>query len=152
MARRKNGRFTRQKKTRSRRKKTFNLGKAAETALVANAAIGGLFGTNLPTFLTGKNMLGGFDTTRPGENNSWEITVPELFSLATGGSGGIAKTWEGGIGSAISKNLKDRGGMALVQMIAIPFAFKVGRRVLSKPLINPTNRALRSMGIKEVRV
>jgi len=146
---RKSGRF--QKSTRrSNRKKSFNVGKAAETALVANAAISGLFGTNLPTFLTGKNVMSGFGDNDA--NNSWEITLPELGNMLMGGTGSISSNFTGGFAGAIRKNIKERGFDSLVQMLAIPIAFKVGRKVLAKPLINPTNRMLRQAGLKEVKL
>ena len=148
---RKSGRFS--KTTRRRRQKSFNVLKAGETALIANAAVRGLFGVNLPTFLTGKDIAGGFNN---GANNSWEITVPELFDMLTGGTGNIATNFgfEGrtGLPAAIRKNIKDNGFDALVQMALIPVMFNVGRKVLRKPLLNPTNRALKSIGIKEVKV
>ena len=151
MARRKNGRFTRQTKTRSRRKKTFNISKAAETALVANAAIGGMFGTNLPTFITGKKVGKGFGPND--QNNSWELTLPEMFNMLMGGTGGMSKDWQQrGFVEAVQRNIKANGLTAAGQMIGIPIAFKIGRKVLSKPLINPTNRALRDMGLKEVKL
>lgn len=64
----------------------------------------------------------------------------------------MAKTWEGGLGRAIQKNIRDRGMSAVGQMIGIPIAFRVARKVLAKPLINPTNRMLRNVGIKEVKL
>ena len=128
--------------------------KAAETALVANAAISGLFGTNLPTFLTGKNVAGGFGSNN--NNNSWEITAPELLNLIMGGTGGIANNYvyEGkrGLGAAIRKNIRTNGTDALVQMALIPVMFNIGRKVLRKPLLNPTNRALKSIGVSEVKL
>ena len=146
---RKNGRFSKTKR-RTSRKKSFSVGRAAETALVANAAISGLFGTNLPTFLTGKNMLGGFNAN--GDNNSWEITLPELGNILMGGKGGVANSFDGGFPAAIRKNIKENGFSSIVQMLLIPAAFSVGRKVLAKPLINPTNRMLKQVGLKEVKI
>lgn len=118
---------------------------------MANAAITALTGTNLPTFLTGKRIAGGFGPE--GNNNSWELTLPELFNMAMGGSGGMSEDWQKrGIVQAVRKNLNANGLMAAGQLIAIPIAFKVGRKVLAKPLINPTNRMLKSVGIKEVKL
>ena len=37
-------------------------------------------------------------------------------------------------------------------LIAIPVAFKVGRQVLAKPLINPVNRQIRALGVKGMKV
>ena len=73
-----------------------------------------------------------------------------------GGRGGVADSakWDGqgGVAAMIRKNIAQRGFDSLVQMALIPVAFKVGRKVLSKPLINPTNRALKAMGVTEVKV
>lgn len=150
---RKTGRYSRTSRRRSR-KKSFSVGKAAETALVANAAILGLFGTNLPTFLTGKNVAGGFGAN--GNNNSWEITLPELGNMAMGGTGGIAGNFqyggETGLMAAVRKNIKDNGWNAMTQIVAVPIAFKVGRKLLAKPLINPTNRVLKQVGLDGVKL
>mgnify|MGYP003658435840 CR=1 FL=1 len=149
---RKSGRFQKTKR-RTSRKKSFNVGKAAETALVANAAINGLFAVNLPTFVTGKNILGGFGGDNyPDSNNSWEITLPELGNILMGGTGGVNKSFVGGFPAAIRKNIRDNGFSSIVQMLLIPAAFSVGRKVLAKPLINPTNRMLKQVGLKEVKL
>ena len=128
--------------------------KAAETALVANAAVNGLFATNLPTFLTGRGIGGGFGDN--GLNNSWEITLPELGNALMGGKGGVADSakWqgEGGVMGMMKKNISQRGFDSLVQMALIPVGFRIARKVLSKPLLNPTNRALKSMGVTEVKL
>jgi hypothetical protein len=114
--------------------------------MVSDAAIRALFGTNLPTFLTGKNM-GGFGAN--GNNNSWEITLPELGNLIMGGKGGMASNWEGGLQAVIKKNIKENGFGALVQMVTIPIAFRVGRRILNKPLILPANRVLKQLNLSK---
>lgn len=135
---RKNGRFTKTR-TRRRTKKKFNIAKATETALIANAATTGIFGTNLSEFFG----IGGF---KGGMN---QITIPEIFSMMTGGTGGMSSSFmkSHGITGSIKKNLTDGGLMALGQMIAIPVVFRMARKVLAKPLINPTNRALKSAGL-----
>jgi len=150
---RKNGRFT--KNTRRRRRtKSFSVGKAAETALIANAAITGLFATNLPTFLTGRDIGGGFGANDT--NNSWELTLPELANAMLGGTGGVNAKFkfneEGGVMGAIKRNISTNGMSALTQVVAIPIAFKIGRKLLAKPLINPTNRMLKQVGLKEVKL
>ena len=128
--------------------------KAAETLLVANAAVRGLTDVNLPTFLTGKNIGGGFNAN--GKNNSWELTLPELVNAAMGGTGGVAGSYsyegEGGITGAIKRNIKTNGIDTAVSLVTIPIAFKVARKLLAKPLINPANRAMRAAGIKEVKL
>ena len=59
--------------------------KAAETLLVANAAVRGITDVNLPTFLTGN--IGRFQ--RNGKNNSW-IDTTQPVNAAMGGTGGVA--------------------------------------------------------------
>jgi len=95
-------------------------------------------------------MMGGFGAN--GDNNSWEITLPELGNMLMGGNAGVAGSYVGGFPAAIRRNIKVNGLSALGQMITIPLAFKIGRKVLAKPLINPINRAARSVGIKEVKL
>ena len=113
-----------------------------------------MFGTNLPTFLTGRNIGGGFGSNNA--NNSWEITLPELGNLIMGGSGGIAGSYsyggETGLMAAVRKNIKDNGWNAMTQIVAVPIAFRVGRKLLAKPLINPTNRVLKQVGLDGVKL
>ena len=128
--------------------------KTAETLLVANAAVKGLTDTNLPTFLTGRNIAGGFNAN--GNNNSWELTLPELVNIAMGGKGGVADSYQyqgqGGLVGALKRNIKVNGLDTAVQLVTIPLAFKIARKLLAKPLINPANRAMRAAGIKEVKL
>ena len=145
---RKSGKFSRTAR-RTNRKKSFNIGKAAETALVASAATQGLFGTNLAQFITGKN-IGPWSNTSDNRNHSWNLTGPELINALMGGDGGMAADYS--VMSAMKRNIRLNGLSSLAQMVAIPFAFKIGRKVLAKPLINPINRAARSVGIKEVKL
>lgn len=110
-----------------------------------------IFGTNIPTFFTGREVMGGFGAN--GVNNSWEITGKELLDMAMGGTGGQSGDWqEKGLGGAIKKNLEHNGARALATAVVTPLVFRFGRRLLSKPLINPANRALKSMGVKEVKL
>ena len=50
--------------------KAFNISKAAETYIISDAAMA-IFGTNIPTFFAGREVMGGFGAN--GVNNSWEI-------------------------------------------------------------------------------
>ena len=119
--------------------------------VVANATTNWLFDTNLPTFLTGKNIAGGFGAN--GANNSWEITVPELFNLALGGSGGISsKTFPDGLMGAVKRNLRTNTLRQGAVILGAPLAFRLGKQFLAKPVIRPANKLLKSVGIKEVKV
>jgi len=77
------------------------------------------------------------------------ITIPELFSMMSGGTGGMSPSFQKstGITGSIKKNLETNGLMSLGQMIAIPIVFRMARKVLAKPLINPTNRMLKTAGL-----
>ena len=112
-----------------------------------------MFDTNLPTFVTGKDIGGGFND---GKNNSWELTLPELFSLLMGGNAGIHSGYkyegEGGIGGVLKRNIETNGMTTAIQLVTIPMAFKVARKLLAKPLINPANRMLKQIGITEVKL
>ena len=110
-----------------------------------------VFGTNIPTFFTGNNVMGGFGAN--GVNNSWEITGRELLDMAMGGSGGQSGQWqEKGLAGAVKHNLEANGARAIATAVVTPLVFRFGRKLLSKPLINPANRVLKTMGIKEVKV
>jgi uncharacterized membrane protein YfcA len=109
-----------------------------------------MFNVGLPTFLgIGENFDGGYST----KNDSNEITAAELFSIATGGSGGIyAKSFPTGIQGVLASNFKRNGFMMAAQVIGIPIGVKFAKKFLSKPIINPVNKGLRSVGIKEVKL
>lgn len=144
---RKNGRFTKQTRRRTRRSKALNLTNTAEQLLIANAITHGLFDTNLKTFALPHSM-----TDSAGWDNSWEVTGTELLGLLMGGKAGVADSWkykgQGGLGAVVRRNLSVNGGSMLFQLIAIPIAFKMGKKLLSKPIIRPANRMLKMAGIE----
>ena len=115
--------------------------------MIANAITKGMFDTSLKTFVLPHSMS---DSTT--WDNSWEVTATELLGLITGGKGGIADShkWkgEGGLSGVIRRNLALNGGAMLFQLITIPIAFKMGKKLLQKPLLRPTNRMLKMAGIE----
>jgi len=108
-----------------------------------------LFNVGLPTFLgLNDNFDGGYSS----RNDSNEITAREIFSIASGGSGGIyAKSFPTGLSGVLSSNFKKNGFMMMAQVILIHAGVKVAKKFLSKPIINPANKVLRTVGIKEVK-
>lgn len=116
--------------------------------VVANAVTMGLFNANLKDFVTGQ-MDGQF---KAGADGSLRLTLPELVGAA--GRGGFGGTYGSGynLQSVLARNIKENGIQTLGTIVAAPIAFKMARKVLGKPLINPANRLLRSVGIKEVKV
>ena len=147
---RKNGRFSKTSR-RTSRKKSFNVTRALETYLISNASLRAITGSNIPTFFTGKKI--GDAWGKNGTNNSWDLTAPELIDMLMGGSGGMSKEWQArGLMEAVKKNMQVYGGNAIATAILAPMAFRLGKQVLRKPIINPANRVLKTMGVKEVKL
>ena len=145
-----NGRFTRQTKTRRRSPRKTNLVKIGEQYLIADAISRGMFNTNLLTFLGIRNDFQGQYNSG---NNSNEITARELIDLAMGGSGGITGTyWAGGLPQVLKSNLRANAPMMVASVVAIPLAFKVGSKLLRKPILTPANRMLKAAGLTGVKV
>ena len=131
--------------TRRSRSKSISALKVAEQIVVANAVTKGLFDTNLRTFLMPNS------SNVKQWDNSWEITAPELFSLVLGGTGGMdAKNWD--LKKVVERNIKNNGMQSLLTVVGAPIAFRIGRRLLSKSIVNPTNRMLKKVGVREVKL
>lgn len=155
MARR---RTTRRKTTRRRRspKPMLNVANAAQTIIVANAATTAFFGTRLDNFLLdgwARPMQGNFaaGSYAGGSNNSWELSLAELVKGVIPGGQGFGITNNLGVMGNIKRNLQTaQGQQALATMVFAPIAFKVGKKVLAKPLINPVNKGLKQLGLASV--
>jgi hypothetical protein len=88
-----------------------------------------------------------------GAGNSWTFSAQELIQGMVTGDFGMSSSWEAqGVKAAFEKNLREYGMSTLVTVLATPILFKVGKRILNKPIILPANRLLRSAGIREVKV
>ena len=122
----------------------------AQQYLIADAITKGMFRVNLPTFLgLRQDFEGGYNAS----NNSNEITARELLDLAFGGTGGIsARSIPGGLPQALKGNLRANAFTMVASVVGIPIAFKVGMQLLRKPIITPTNRMLKSVGLTGVKV
>jgi len=109
-------------------------------------------GVNLPTFL---GIRQDFSHGMTAGNNSDEITVRELFDSLMGGTGGqgtaFAQT-HGGIPGTLKKNAMKNAGMIAAAVIVTPIMFKVGTKLLRKPILTPANRLLKSAGLTGVKV
>lgn len=153
-------RTTRRKTTTRRRrspKPMLNVANAAQTVIVANAATTAFFGTNLQSFL----LDGWARPAGPGSDNSWELSLAELVKgVIPGGQGfgfgsqymaNAQKMGMSGLGAALSRNLQSaQGRQALATMVFAPIAFKVGKKILQKPLINPLNAGIKQLGLGSV--
>lgn len=146
-------RTTRRKTTRRRSPKPMlNVANAAQTVIVANAATTAFFGTSLDSFL-----LDGW--ARPqSQSHSSELNLAELVKgVIPGGQGfGFSSGFENSAGgmpvlAAMKRHLQSQQGrQALATMVFAPIAFKVGKKVLAKPLINPLNKGIRQLGLGTV--
>ena len=123
----------------------------AQQYLIADAVSRGMFGVNLPTFVGLRQDFGGSYNK---SNNSDEITLRELVDAMFGGTGGVAATYAGGGGlqAALKNNLRANGAMLAASVIGIPIAFKIGTKLLRKPIITPANRMLKAAGLTGVKV
>jgi len=108
-------------------------------------------GVNLPTFLGLRQDFGHGWTAG---NNSNEITAREIFDAAMGGSGGASAGWQskGGLPALMKYNARKNVGMIAMAVIATPIMFKVGTKLLRKPILTPANRLLKSAGLTGVKV
>ena len=118
-------------KKRVNRQKGVSVIGLAETYLLANVATQTMFRTNPIQFFTSK-----------GEAGSAYISLREIMSP----SGRFynnpnTSANEGSAGYYIMNNIKKQWGTALVQMVTIPLAFRIGRK-LAQPAISRTNRLL----------
>jgi len=143
MARRKNGRFTRQTKTRRRSKPKTNIANVAVSAVVANSITTGMFNSNLVDFFTGRRD-GKFVA---GGDGSYRLTLPELLGLA--GSGGVGGTYSQGLDlqTVLMRNIKKNALPMITTAIVAPMIANVAKKVLRKPVILPANRLLKTTGL-----
>jgi hypothetical protein len=122
----------------------------AQSYLVANAVIQGVTDVPIPTFLGLDDNYGG-----DGTNHSWDLTLKEVLGRATGSQGdGIHRVgaFAGGIPAVVKRNLKENGAAMAMQVVGIPIAFSVAKKLLSKPVINPANRMLKQIGVTGVKL
>ena len=121
--------------------------------IIANAVTRGIAGTNLVPFLTEGWLREPTSGSQYGSGNSWTFSAQELVSGALGGSFGQHSEWQNKpLMEAFEKNLRANGAQMLATVILTPIAFKMGKKLLNKPIILPANRMLKSAGIKEVKL
>jgi len=121
----------------------------AQSLIIANAISKGAFEVPLTTFLGLQQNFGGNN-----QNNSWEITLRELLDLAIGGDGGIhAASYPDGLTGVMRRNLKKNWVSMATAAVAVPVMFKVGTKLLRKPVIQPMNKLIKMSGLgSEVKV
>ena len=109
-----------------------------------------MFEVNIPTFLGLSDKFAGNYSSK---NDSNEITGKELLNILQGGSGGIyAKSFPTGITGVLQSNLKRNWMMMAGQVIGIPIAAKMAKKILRKPVLTPANRLLKTAGLSNLKV
>ena len=71
-----------------------------------------------------------------------------------GGSGGIhSGSFPDGIVGVMRHNLKENWATMVMATVGVPIAFKVGTKLLRKPIIQPMNKMIKMAGFSsEVKV
>jgi len=138
--------------TRRRKKQPISLINVGAQLAVANSITMGMFNSNLSDFITGRRD----GVYRAGSDGAARLTLPELLgagSIALGGNyGSNPSASYDGLGATLKTNLRANGGMMMTQVIGIPIGVKIAKKFLAKPIINPANKMLRTVGIKEVKI
>lgn len=144
---------------RRRRSQGVNLVNAAQSLIVMNATTKALFGVNAVQFATAGWLTaspGGGTLANAGPGNSWGITAKELVQGLTGTGKGFGQSGTGpwtndmdGLIAAMKNNLSHHGAQAVATMIVVPAAFKVGKKLTSKPRAD-ANRLLKMTGLNTV--
>jgi len=143
----------RKAKPKRRNKSAFSISNAAQSLIIANAVSRGIAGTNLIPFLTEGWLLPKTAGDVGGAGQSWTFSAQELLMGMTTGNFGQSATWSAKpLRDAFEKNIRSHGAKSLAIVIATPIAFKIGKKVLGKTLINPTNKMLRAAGVREMKI
>jgi len=114
-----------------------------------------MFGAGLKEFFTGRT--GKSTIYNPNVSDS-AVTLPEMLGFdqmgTRSGQSVVFRQVDAGVQmDNIKNNIKNNGLSMAIQVVGIPFAFKMGKKLLARPVINPVNRLLRNgLGIKEVKV
>jgi hypothetical protein len=131
------------------------------TAYIANETTQALFKTNAWNWLT-DGWLG--RSPSASTDSSYELSLYELMTGALGMNAypsntnaafgvNIASATAAGMtpsGYALNQikiNAKANGGKLFGTIIVAPIAAKMAKKVISKPLINPTNRKFKRLGV-----
>ena len=106
-----------------------------------------MFNSNLVHFLTGRRD-GVYVAQRDGSS---VLSLPELIKGVTT-SNTYAQQVGSGASDIIMDNLKQNGLKMASIVILTPIAFGFAKKVLRKPILTPTNRMLKQVGLTGVKV
>ena len=141
--------------TRRRRKQATSVIAVGTQVAVANAITMGLFNSNIGDFLTGR-LDGNY---KAGADGGHRLTLPEILgagAIAFGGTyaspGKNPMRGYENFGNAVMTNFWKNLPMMGAQVIGIPIGVRMAKKFLAKPIINPTNKMIRKVGISEVKL
>ena len=106
----------------------------------------GFFRVSLSDFVGLTKKFDYMDSKYAGQNNSFEITLPEIGSMLFGAGHGSSNNVP--FNEQVMANLRAHGGKMVASVVLIPIAFKYGRKLLGKSLITPANRLLKPAGVR----
>jgi len=136
------------RKTKAKRRRgnsAISITQVAEGLMIANVGTQAMFNSNAWDFLTAGTTLN--PNTKWTGQGSQVISLKELIawpSSATGGSfAGMSQ------GEVIMQNVKENALQAGISALLIPVGFKVGRRLLRRP-ISMGNKLLKQAGLRSV--
>ena len=132
------GQFQKGKRRRSRRSRGVNLLQTAETFLLLNAVSNGATGLGIIPFLTSNEKVGSSNSSAN------RITLKELLTRFNTPHHGSTLTES----DLVMKNIKANWMSMAGQMIAIPIAFRLGKK-LAKPALTRTRALLKQAGLKD---
>ena len=127
------------KGSRRRSKPKLNLVDTGVSLIVANAVTEGLAGSNLWEFASGRSN----GRYRAGADGSTRLTLPGLITGETFSSGSSVQS----VSDAIKYNFKKHGMQMIGTVILTPVLAKMGKKVLRKSVLTPTNKLLKTTGL-----
>jgi len=106
-----------------------------------------MFNSNLVHFVTGRR--GGKYVA--GADGSSVLSLPELIkgvNVSPGYAGNVGT----GASDIIMDNLRQNGLKMAGIVILTPVVFSMAKKVLRKPILTPTNRMLKQVGLTSIKV
>ena len=136
----------RKKQTKRRRgNSAISITQVAEGLMIANVGTQAMFNTNAWDFLTAGTTLN--PNTKWTAQGTKVISLKELIAWPSSATGGSMAGMSAG--EVIMSNVKENALQAGISALLIPVGFKVGRRLLRRP-ISMGNKLLKQAGLRSV--
>ena len=140
----------RKKKKTRRRDTAVSLTNLAEAVMLANVGTKAAFNLSAWDFVTDGWGQGSSSATAYGQLSLYEMIYGNTVSLTLPSGGG----YQTGLSTTsntdvVWSNIQNNWGPALMQSIAIPVGFRVGKRLLRRP-ISMGNKLLKQAGLRSM--